>query len=204
MTRALIAAGLLAFLGTTGLHGQTQTVQQQQQPSGAALPQVYRSEQLTPVQRQARNAVSSLRDSVAAAGGALSRLGADDQTTSLQVLESRASTIVDRCAAAERQRVSSVTQLSTAPLTTPGEIQAQKDMLKEMDKLRKSLDLCTRTYSPLAQNGKGQEVKDYGPSRAKPIVRGLQDFDQSLKPFAKAMNIQFRPMINNAGKSPLD
>ena len=34
-------------------------------------------------------------------------------------------------------------------------------------------------------------------------VKGLQEFDQSLKPFAKAMNIQFRPLLN-AGKSPLD
>ena len=55
------------------------------EPAGAALPQVYKPEQLTPVQLQARNAVSTLRDSVAAAGGALSRLGADVPTTSLQV-----------------------------------------------------------------------------------------------------------------------
>ncbi len=201
MTRALIAAGLLAFLGTTRLHGQSQPVPQQ--PAGAALPQVYKSEQLTPVQLQARNSVSTLRDSVAAAGGALSHLAADVQTTSLSVLESRASTIVDRCGAAERQRVASEKQLSTAPLAAPGEIKAQKDMLKEMGKLKKSLDLCTKTYTPMAQPGKGQEVRDYGPSRAKPIMKGLQAFDQSLKPFAKAMNIQFRPLLN-AGKSPLD
>ena len=201
MTRALIAAGLLAFLGTTHLHGQSQPMPQQ--PAGAALPQVYKPEQLTPVQLQARNAVSTLRDSVAAAGGALSRLAADVQTTSLEVLESRASTIVDRCGAAERQRVASEEQLSTAPLTAPGEIKAQKDMLKEMGKLKKSLDLCSKTYTPLAQQGKGQEVRDYGPSRARPIMKGLQEFDQSLKPFSKAMNIQFRPLLN-AGKSPLD
>jgi len=201
MTRVLIVAGLLAFVGTTQLRGQTQPPPQQ--TAGAALPQVYKPEQLTPVQLQARNAVSTLRDSVAAAGGALSHLTADVQTTSLQVLESRASTVMDRCASAERQRITSVKQLSSAPLTTPGEIKAQKDMLKEMDKLKKSLDLCTATYTPLAHPGKGQEVRDYGPSRAQPIIKGLQQFDQSLKPFSKAMNIQFRPMLN-AGKSPLD
>ena len=201
MTRALIAAGLLGFFGTTQLHGQSQPVPQQ--PARAALPQVYKPEQLTPVQLQARNAVSTLRDSVAAAGGALSRLGADVPTTSLQVLESRANTIVDRCGAAERQRLVSQKQLSSAPLTAEGEIKAQKDMLKQMDKLKKSLDLCTKTYSPLAAAGKGQEVRDYGASRAKPILKGMQEFDQSLKPFSKAMNIQFRPMLN-AGKSPLD
>lgn len=201
MTRALIAAGLLAFLGTTRLQGQSQPLPQQ--PAGAALPQVYKPEQLTPVQLQARNAVSTLRDSVAAAGGALSHLSADVQTTSPEVLESRASTIVDRCAAAERQRIASEKQLSTAALTTQGELKAQSDMLKEMGKLKKSLDLCTRTYTPLASHGKGQEVRDYGPSRAQPIITGFQAFDQSLKPFSKAMNIQFRPMLN-AGKSPLD
>lgn len=201
MTRALIAAGLLAFLGTTRLHGQSQPVPQQ--PAGAALPQVYKPEQLTPVQFQARNSVSTLRDSVAAAGGALSRLAADVQTTSLQVLESRASTIVDRCDAAARQRIVSEKQLSTAALTSPNELKAQKDMLKEMGKLEKSLDLCLKTYAPLAQHGKGQELRDYGPSRAQPIIKGFQAFDQSLKPFSKAMNIQFRPLLN-AGKSPLD
>ena len=201
MTRALIAAGLLGFFGTTQLYGQSQPVAQQ--PAGAALPQVYKPEQLTPVQLQARNAVSTLRDSVAAAGGALSRLGADVPTTSLQVLESRANTIVDRCGAAERQRLVSQKQLSSAALTAEGEIKAQKDMLKQMDKLKKSLDLCTKTYTPLAATGKGQEVRDYGASRAKPILKGLQEFDQSLKPFSKAMNIQFRPLLN-AGKSPLD
>jgi hypothetical protein len=200
MTRAFFAAALLAFIGTTQLRAQAPTSQRE---PAAALPQVYKPEQLTPVQRQARDAVSNLRDSVSAAGGALARLSADVQTTSLQVLESRASTVVDRCAAAERQRTNSVTQLSTAALTTEGELQARKDMLKEMSKLKKSLDQCHATYQPLAQRGKGQEVRDYGPSRAKPILTGFQTFDQSLKPFAKAMQIQFRPLLN-AGKSPLD
>ena len=45
-------------------------------------------------------------------------------------------------------------------------------------------------------------MRDYGPSRAKPILAGFQQFDQALKPFATAMKIQFRPMINSAGKSP--
>lgn len=201
MTRALIAVGLLAFIGTTHLAAQAPAGQPQS--AGAALPQVYKPEQLNPAQKQARDAVSTLRDSVAAAGGALARLGADVQTTSPQVLESRASTVVDRCAAAERQRTQSVTQLSSAALTAEGELKAQKDMLKEMGKLKKSLNLCTSTYQPLAQRGKGQEVRDYGPTRAKPILAGFQQFDQSLKPFSMAMQIQFRPLLN-AGKSPLD
>jgi hypothetical protein len=202
MTRALIAAGLLAFIGTVPLRAQAPAGQPQ--PAATALPQVYKPEQLNPVQLQARNAVSSLRDSVSAAGGALSRLGIDIQTTSPQVLESRVSTVVDRCASADRQRAQSVTQLSTAALTEPGEVQAQKEMLKEMDALKKSLDRCTKTFEPLGKPGKAQEIRDYGPSRAKPILAGFQQFDQSLKPFSTAMKIQFRPMINGAGKSPLD
>lgn len=201
MTRSLIAAVFLASIGTTHLHGQATQPPPQQQ--GVALPQVYKPEQLTPVQLQARNAVSTLRDSVAAAGGALNKLGSDGQMTSPQVLESRASTVVDRCAAAERQRVASAQQLSTAALTEPNEIKARKEMLSQMDKLKKSIDLCTKTYTPLAKQGMGQEVRDYGPSRAKPIIKGFQEFDQSLKPFASAMHIQFRPLLN-AGKSPLD
>ena len=32
-----------------------------------------------------------------------------------------------------------------------------------MDKLKKSLDLCTQDLlTPMAANGKGQEVRDYG------------------------------------------
>ncbi len=201
MTRSLIAAVFLTSIGTTHLHGQATQPPPQQQ--GVALPQVYKPEQLTPVQLQARNAVSTLRDSVAAAGGALNKLGTDGQMTSPQVLESRASTVVDRCAAAERQRVASAQQLSTAALTEPNEIKARKEMLSQMDKLKKSIDLCTKTYTPLAKQGMGQEVRDYGPSRAKPIIKGFQEFDQSLKPFASAMHIQFRPLLN-AGKSPLD
>ncbi len=202
MTRALIAAAVLAMLWTPRLHAQAPT--QPPKNSGAGLPQVYKPEQLSPVQKQARDAVSTLRDSVAAAGGALSGLGADAPTTSLRVLESRAATVVDRCAAAERQRAHSVTQLSTAALTEPGEIKAQKDMLKQMSMLTKPLDQCRSTFQPMAQLGKGQEVRDYGPSRAKPILAAFQHFDQSLKPFATAMQIQFRPIINSAGKGPLD
>ena len=199
MMRGSITASLLAIVVAAQVQAQTTSSQQ----PAAALPQVYKPEQLTPVQRQARDAVSSLRDSVSAAGGALSRISVDVQTTSLQVLESRATTVVDRCAAAERQRTSSISQLSSAALTTEGELKARKDMLKEMNKLKKSLDLCTSTYQPLAHAGKGQEVRDYGPTRAKPILAGFQQFDQSLKPFSKAMAIQFRPLLN-AGKSPLD
>jgi hypothetical protein len=97
-----------------------------------------------------------------------------------------------------------VTDLSTAALTEPGEIKAQKQMLEEMEKLKKPLDQCLATYQPLSQRGKGQEVRDYGPSRAKPILAGFQKFDRALKPFSTAMKVQFRPMINSAGKSPLD
>ena len=39
-------------------------------------------------------------------------------------------------------------------------------------------------------------MRDYGAARAKPILAGFQQFDQSLKPFSKAMNIQFRPLLN--------
>jgi hypothetical protein len=202
MTRALITAGVLIILSTPRVHAQVPATPPAN--AGAGLPQVYMPEQLGPVQKQARDAVSTLRDSVAAAGGALASLGADAQTTSLQVLESRAATIVDRCAAAERQRAHSVTQLSAAPLTASGELKAQKDMLREMNKLKKPLDQCHATYQPMSGLGKGQEVRDYGPSRAKPILAGFQQFDKSLKPFATAMKIQFRPMLNDAGPSPLD
>jgi hypothetical protein len=201
MTRALITAGMLAMLSTPSLRAQASAPPPN---SGAGLPQVYKPEQLSPVQKQARDAVSSLRDSVAAAGGALAAFSADAPTTSLQVMESRAATAVDRCNSAERQRTQSMKDLSAATLTETGEIKAQKQMLKEMDKLKKPLDQCLATYQPLAQRGKGQEVRDYGPSRAKPILAGFQQFDQSLKPFSTAMKIQFRPMINSAGKSPLD
>jgi len=202
MMRALITAGVLAMLWTPSLRAQA-TVQPPPN-SGAGLPQVYMPEQLGPVQKQARDAVSLLRDSVAAAGGALAGLSADAPTTSLQVLESRAATVVDRCNAAERQRTQSVKELSTAQLTETGELKAQKDMLKEMNRLKKPLDQCLTTFQPLSQRGKGQEMRDYGPSRAKPILSGFQQFDQSIKPFATAMKIQFRPIINSAGKSPLD
>ena len=158
---------------------------------------------LNPAQLQAREAVSTLNDSVTAAGGALSRLGVDAQTTSLAVLESRANAVVDRCAAAERQRAQSAAGLSSAPLTAPGELKARKDMLQAMNTLKRSLDLCTATYQPLTKSGKGQEVRDYGSARAKPIIEGLQQFGRSLKPFATEMEIEFRPLLN-AGKSPLD
>ena len=202
MMRALITAGVLAILWTPSLRAQAPAPPPGN--SGAGLPQVYMPEQLNPVQKQARDAVALLRDSVSAAGGALAGLSADAPSTSLQVMESRAATVVDRCEAAERQRTQSVKDLSTAPLTTPGELKAQKDMLKQMDKLKKPLDQCLTTYQPLAQRGKGQEIRDYGPARAKPIIAGFQQFDQSLKAFATAMKIQFRPMITSAGKSPLD
>ena len=92
--------------------------------------------------------------------------------------------------------------LSAAPLTETGEIKAQKQMLKEMDKLKKPLDQCLATYQPLAQRGKGQEVRDYGPSRAKPILAGFQQFDQSLKPFCDGHEDPVPSHDQQCGKVP--
>lgn len=199
MKRVLIIAGFLVWLASPRLQAQTAAL-----PKDAGVPNVYTPEKLSPERRQARDAVSTLRDSVSAAGGALAKLSADINTTSLQVLESRASTVVDRCAAADRQRAKSAEELATAQLTTPGELKAQKDMVAEMNSLKKTLDSCAATYQPLAKPGKGQEVRDYGNARARPIIAGLQKYEQSLKPFATDMKVQFRPLLNNAGKSPID
>ena len=72
-----------------------------------------------------------------------------------------------------------------------------------MDKLKKSLDLCTKTYTPLAQPGRARKCAITARRARSRSSRACRSSISPLKPFSKAMNIQFRPLLN-AGKSPLD
>jgi hypothetical protein len=143
-----------------------------------------------------------LRDSVSAAQGALANLERDYQKASAANLEGRAANITRRCAGALRTLPTARHLLATAELTTPEHERGRDDMLKSMDRTKPVLDDCRRTFEPLSQQGKGEEVRGYGNQRAKPITKGLSQFEGSVPPFSRALGLDLHTVLR-AGKSPV-
>jgi hypothetical protein len=158
---------------------------------------------LTPAQQGALEAVGTLRDSVVAAGGALAALRRDMDTKTAGALEGQARLITERCDAAERQRATSIKQLKAQSFPEAGMTQGQQSMLSSMEKLKTPLARCRKTFKPLGEQGKGEEVRGYGISRSAPVVNGFDAFERTVLPSAKQMRLPVRAVLR-AGPSPAD
>lgn len=158
---------------------------------------------LTPVQAASVEAIGSLNDSVNAAGGAIAALQRDLEQKTPGVLESQARLVRDRCAATEVQRVRSIDTLKAQVFVTETEKRGQRDMLASMTKLKASLDKCESVFGPLAEQGKGEEVRDYAISRSKPVVKGFKEFNRTVVDLSKKMSLPVRPVLR-AGPPPAE
>lgn len=186
MNRTLLLV-TLALAGASPLAGQQMVTKQAKLSAG---------------QDQAQRAVMLFRDSVVAAQAALSNLERDYQKASPANLESRAATIARRCSGALRTLPTARHLLATAEATTPEQERGRDDMLKAMDRTKPVLGDCQRAFEPLGQQGKGEEVRGYGNQRAKPIKKGLSQFEGSVPPFSRAMGLDLHTVLR-AGKSPV-
>lgn len=157
----------------------------------------------TPAQQAAVDAIGILRDSVTAAGSAIAFLNRDLASRPAPALEQQAALIADRCAAAERQRDTSLALLKAQEFPDTIAQKGQRRMLASMSQLKAPLKQCIDTYRPLASAGKGEEVRGYGVTRGKPIVKGLNAFEHSVLNASKDMGLPVRQVIR-AGPSPLD
>lgn len=158
---------------------------------------------LTAQQQAALTAIRDLRDSVLVTSSLLASLQRDLAQKPGPSLEALAGHITIQCEASERQRVSSRKLLASQAFTDKVMLQGQKNMLASMDQLQKPLATCGAVWSPLAQSGKGEEVRGYGISRSKPIVAGLNAFERSVVDVSKDLQLPVREVLR-AGPSPAD
>jgi hypothetical protein len=168
----------------------------------AAAQYVSKKAPLTLGQQQSQRAVMLFRDSLVAAQGALAALERDYEKASAALLESRAATIADRCAAAARTLPVARQLLVGAELQGPEQDRGRRDMLAALDRTRPVLGDCEKTYRPMGARGRGEEVRAYGNMRAKPIKKELSRFDQSVYSFARAMGLEVRDLVR-AGPAPV-
>jgi hypothetical protein len=157
---------------------------------------------LSPAQEQAQKGIMLLRDSVLGAQSALQQLERDYQQAAPSTLESWARQIADRCGAAQRTVPVSRALVSGAEFTQREMVKGQKDMVAAIDRTSKSLQGCSSTFGPLAERGKGEEVRAYGNSRAKPIRKELEKFGRAVHDAAGTLDLDIRT-LTNAGKAPV-
>ena len=157
---------------------------------------------LSPAQEQAQKGIMLLRDSVVAAQGALQQLERDYQQAAPRTLESWARRVADRCAAAQRTVPVARALVSAGEFVQREMVKGQKDMLTAIDRTVSPLKDCEATFGPLAAQGKGEEVRAYGNSRAKPLRKEFEKFDRAVQQAAQALDLDIRT-LTHAGKAPV-
>jgi hypothetical protein len=168
-----------------------------QQPIMKSGPKV-----LSPDQAQAQQGIILLRDSVVAAKMALAQLQRDYAAAGDRTLEGWAGQIVSSCGAAERT-APVARQLVAAGSFVPAQMErGQRDMLAAIDRTRATLAECRDTFSPLAQPGKGEQIRGYGNATAKPLIKKLDKFDQAVHNAVRALELDIRE-VTKAGKGPV-
>lgn len=157
---------------------------------------------LSPAQEQAQKGIMLLRDSVLGAQSALQQLERDYQQAAPRTLESWARRIADRCAAAQRTVPVSRALVSAGEFVQREMVQGQKDMVAAIDRTVSPLTDCVATFAPLAAQGKGEEVRAYGNSRAAPLRKQLEKYNRAVKEAARSLDLDIRT-LTNAGKAPV-
>ena len=158
--------------------------------------------QLTPEQAQAQKGIILLRDSVVAAQGALRQLQRDYAKASPITLEAWARQVADRCAAAARTAPVARQLVAGGSFVPAAMAKGQKTMVEAIDQVAPALGDCTSTFKPLAEAGKGEEVRAYGNARAKPLLKRLDKFDQAVHQSVQAMQLDIRE-VTRAGRAPI-
>jgi hypothetical protein len=158
--------------------------------------------ELSPAQEQAQKGIMLLRDSVLGAQSALRQLQRDYQQAAPRTLESWARQIADRCTAAQRTVPVARALVSAGEFVPREMVKGQKDLVTAIDRTVSPLKDCETTFMPLSAQGKGEEVRAYGNSRAKSIQKELEKYHQAVLNAARSLDLDIR-VLTNAGKGPV-
>jgi hypothetical protein len=157
---------------------------------------------LTPDETELRSAMYQLRDTLAMLSGAVSRMSRDFRQTSSAALISRARQIELWCQAGIRNIPKAEQEVKTHPMKTRLETAQQQQLLKAYGALHEQLSACSRTFSAMAQPGKGEEVRGYGNARLESLRAGLKHYGREADDFFSALRIPNRPL--GAGPNPFN
>jgi hypothetical protein len=158
--------------------------------------------ELTPDETVLRSAMYQLRDTLGALAGSSSRMLRDFRRTSPEALVSRARQIENGCQAGIRNIPKAREEVRTHPMKNALETAQQKHLLKAYDDLEAVLTECSRTFSTMAQPGKGEEVRGYGNARLESLRAGLKRYNREADDFLSALRIPNRPL--GAGPNPFN
>jgi hypothetical protein len=172
--------------------------------SGAAQQAVVKSGEktLSLEQAQAQKGIMLLRDSLVATGSALRQLQRDYDKVSPRTLEGWARQVADHCAGAERTAPVARALVGGGSFIPSEMARAQKSMVQEIDRTTNALRSCQSTFRPLAEPGKGEEVRGYGNRRAEPILEQFKKYDAAAHRTALALDLDVREVFK-AGQAPL-
>ncbi|HET9602876.1 MAG TPA: hypothetical protein VFO96_01200 [Gemmatimonadales bacterium] len=157
---------------------------------------------LSPDEIELRSAMYQLRDTLAMVSGWASRMQRDFRQTSPAALVSRAREIALSCQAALRNVPVAEREVRTHAMKTRLETAQQQQFLKVYVKLRAELADCSKTFSAMAQPGKGEELRGYGNAWLESLREALQHYSREADDFFSALRIPNRPL--GAGPNPLN
>jgi hypothetical protein len=149
-----------------------------------------------------RSAMYQLRDTLAMVSGSASRMLRDFRQTSPAALVSRARQIELWCQAGVRNIPVAEQKVRTHAMKTRLETAQQQQLLKAYVKLRADLTDCSKTFSTLAQPGKGEEIRAYGNARLDALRDGLISYGHEADDFFRALRIPNRPL--GSGLNPFN
>lgn len=158
--------------------------------------------ELTPDEVALRSSMYQLRDTLGMLAGSASRMLRDFRQTSPAALVSRARQIDNGCQAGIRNIPKAKEEVRTHPMKNALETAQQKQLLKAYDDLQAVLSECSKTFSAMAQPGKGEEVRGYGNARLESLRAGLKRYNREADDFFSALRIPNRPL--GAGPNPFN
>ena len=187
--RMLVVLAALALAGAAPCAAQSQIV-----PSGPKA--------LSPEQEQAQKGIMLLRDSVLTVASALRQFQRDYAQASPRTLEAWARNAADRCAAAGRTVPVARALVASGNFVPTEMAKGQKDLVAAIDRTSKTFRSCDDTFRPLAERGKGEEVRAYGNRRAEPLIKDLQKLEAAFHQGIKLLGLDLR-VVTRAGKAPV-
>lgn len=150
--------------------------------------------ELTPAESGLRATIYQLRDSLAMVSGAGARMERDFRTTSDAALISRARELARRCEAASRNVPATTAAVKGAEMQTGLQRDQQVRLLGGLTQLSEALAECSKRFGAMAAGSKGQEIRDYGNARLRPVKAELFRYESAVAGFFKALQIPNPPL----------
>ncbi len=157
---------------------------------------------LDSAQTAVRDALYRLRDTLTVVNAATSRIARDLNTSSDEVLRSRARNVADRCTsgvgtAADARAVVARHQL---PVRDPRKLRDQ--LTRKLEALEGDLQACQTEFRRLAAPANHEELRGYGVGRGDRVRAATRAYQPAVEEYFKeALGIRYLP--NRAGGTPI-